>query len=132
MRFSIDIFLFFSFSDSQNPMPWLTSTSTYLPNEIANNHVPYTDANGACLPSMASFRPQQTTTYPNNGSEPTVATGEALGKALQSVRRIIVIILIDEDKCHFIVVRSIQVNIHFLQHRQNRSPHLRLLVISLS
>jgi len=72
--------------DGQNPMPWLTSTSTYLPNELATNHVPYPDSNAApCLPSMASFRSQQATTYPNNGSEPTVPTGEALGKALQSI-----------------------------------------------
>lgn len=78
---------FLLFLDGQNPMPWLTSTSTYLPNELATNHVPYTDSNAAaCLPSMASFRSQQATTYPNNGSEPTVPTGEALGKALQSVR----------------------------------------------
>lgn len=77
---------FFSSLDSQNPMPWLTSTSTYLPNELASNHGPYTDSNAACLPSMASFRSQQATTYSANGNEPTVPTGEALGKALQSVK----------------------------------------------
>ena len=45
----------------------------------------FTDANGACLPSMASFRSQQGTTYTSNGNEQTVQTGETLGKALQSV-----------------------------------------------
>ena len=106
-------------------MPWLTSTSTYLPNELANNHVPYTDSNGACLPSMASFRSQQATTYPSNGSEPTVPTGEALGKALQSVRASFPRNGNEEDLRNFFVGRSIRANIHFLQHRQNRSHHLR-------
>jgi hypothetical protein len=34
---------------------------------------------------MASFRPQQQPMYTNSGNEQTVQTGEALGKALQSV-----------------------------------------------
>jgi hypothetical protein len=34
---------------------------------------------------MASFRPQPPPTYNNSGNEQTVQTGEALGKALQSV-----------------------------------------------
>lgn len=59
------------------------TTANYLPNDLAANHGTFTDANGACLPSMASFRPQ--TTYNTNGTEQTVQTGEALGKALQSV-----------------------------------------------
>ncbi len=52
---------------------------------MPNNHGTFTDANGTCLPSMASFRPQQQTTYTSNGNEQTVQTGETLGKALQSV-----------------------------------------------
>jgi len=65
--------------------PWLGPTSNYLPNDLANNHGTFTDANGTCLPSMASFRPQQQTAYPNSGNEQTVQTGETLGKALQSI-----------------------------------------------
>ena len=34
---------------------------------------------------MASFRPQTQTPYSTSGNEQTVQTGEALGKALQSV-----------------------------------------------
>lgn len=73
--------------DSQSGHPWLGPTSNYLPNDLANNHGTYTDANGTCLPSMASFRPQTQTPYSASGNEQTVQTGEALGKALQSVGR---------------------------------------------
>ncbi len=72
--------------DGQNGTTWIPPPpSTYLPNDLANSHGPFTDANGACLPSMASFRSQQGTTYTSNGNEQTVQTGETLGKALQSV-----------------------------------------------
>jgi hypothetical protein len=73
--------------DSQNGGTWLPPPppSTYLPNDLASNHGPFTDATGACLPSMASFRSQQQATYASNGNEQTVQTGETLGKALQSV-----------------------------------------------
>jgi hypothetical protein len=82
---------FFGLIDGQNGTPWLPppppplSASPYLPNDLASNHGPFTDANGSCLPSMASFRSQQGTTYTSNGNEQTVQTGETLGKALQSV-----------------------------------------------
>lgn len=81
-------FLVLSLADSQSGHPWLAPPpppSNYLPNDLANNHGTFTDANGACLPSMASFRPQTQTSYSNSGNEQTVQTGEALGKALQSV-----------------------------------------------
>lgn len=71
------------YPDGQNGNPWLPPTTNYLPSDLATNHGTFTDANGACLPSMASFRPQ--TTYNTNGTEQTVQTGEALGKALQSI-----------------------------------------------
>ncbi|CAF3354443.1 unnamed protein product [Rotaria sp. Silwood1] len=71
--------------DNQNGNPWLGPTPNYIPNDLANNHGTYNDANGTCLPSMASFRPQQSTTYTSNGSDQTVQTGETLGKALQSI-----------------------------------------------
>ncbi|CAF1292638.1 unnamed protein product [Adineta steineri] len=73
--------------DGQNGTPWLPPppTSAYLPNDLANNHGSFTDSNGSCLPSMASFRSQQGGTYSNNGNEQTVQTGETLGKALQSI-----------------------------------------------
>ncbi|CAF0739676.1 unnamed protein product [Didymodactylos carnosus] len=66
--------------DSQNPS-WINgmpTPSNYLPND---NHSQFSDSN-ACLPSMASFR---SGTYGSNGTEQTVQTGEALGKALQSI-----------------------------------------------
>jgi hypothetical protein len=66
--------------DSQSGNPWLGPPSNYLPND----HGTFTDANGTCLPSMASFRPQQAP-YTSNGNEQTVQTGETLGKALQSI-----------------------------------------------
>ncbi|CAF1208397.1 unnamed protein product [Adineta steineri] len=69
------------FVDSQSGNPWLGPPSNYIPND----HGTFTDANGACLPSMASFRPQQQPTYSSNGNEQTVQTGETLGKALQSI-----------------------------------------------
>ncbi|CAF0783513.1 unnamed protein product [Rotaria sordida] len=71
--------------DSQSGNPWLGPTSNYLPNDLVNNHGTYNDANGTCLPSMASFRPQQQPSYTSNGNDQTVQTGEALGKALQSI-----------------------------------------------
>ncbi|CAF3233384.1 unnamed protein product [Rotaria socialis] len=77
--------------DGQGGTSWLPppppppSSSTYLPNDLAGNHASFTDSNGACLPSMASFRFQQTASYTSNGNEQTVQTGEALGKALQSI-----------------------------------------------
>jgi hypothetical protein len=79
--------LFFARSDSQNGMPWLAPSSSYLPNDLANAHGTYTDPNGACLPSMATFRSQQQAAYAANGNEQTVQTGETPGKALQSVCR---------------------------------------------
>ncbi|CAF0933490.1 unnamed protein product [Adineta ricciae] len=69
------------FVDGQNAHPWIGPPGTYLPNE----HGTFTDANGTCLPSMASFRPQVPTPYTSNGNEQTVQTGETLGKALQSI-----------------------------------------------
>ncbi|CAF3880724.1 unnamed protein product [Rotaria sp. Silwood2] len=72
--------------DGQNGASWLPPPpSTYLPNDLANNHGPFTDSTSACLPSMASFRFQQATSYTSNGNEQTVQTGETLGKALQSI-----------------------------------------------
>ncbi|CAF0744725.1 unnamed protein product [Rotaria sordida] len=74
--------------DGQNSATWLPPPpppSTYLPNDLANNHGSFTDSNSACLPPMASFRFQQTTPYTSNGNEQTVQTGETLGKALQSI-----------------------------------------------
>ncbi|CAF4441031.1 unnamed protein product, partial [Rotaria magnacalcarata] len=74
--------------DEQGGTSWLPSLpppSTYLPNDLAGNHASFTDSNSACLPSMASFRFQQTASYTSNGNEQTVQTGEALGKALQSI-----------------------------------------------
>ncbi|CAF1286792.1 unnamed protein product [Rotaria magnacalcarata] len=71
--------------DSQAGNPWLAPTQNYIPNDLGNNHGTYNDANGTCLPSMASFRPQQPTTYTSNGNDQTVQTGETLGKALQSI-----------------------------------------------
>jgi hypothetical protein len=70
--------------EGQNGASWIPGpppTATYLPND----HGTFTDATGACLPSMASFRSQQGTTYTSNGNEQTVQTGETLGKALQSI-----------------------------------------------
>lgn len=74
-------------ADGQNGTTWLPPppppmppTSTYL----ANEHGTFTDPNGVCLPSMASFR-SQGTPYTTNGNEQTVQTGETLGKALQSI-----------------------------------------------
>ncbi|UJR25200.1 hypothetical protein I4U23_006553 [Adineta vaga] len=69
------------FVDGQNAHGWLGPPGTYLPNE----HGTFTDANGTCLPPMASFRPQPPTSYTSNGNEQTVQTGETLGKALQSI-----------------------------------------------
>lgn len=83
--FSYSWIFFLPQLDSQGGHPWLAPTSNYLPSDHANNHGTFTDANGTCLPSMASFRPQTQTPYPNSGNEQTVQTGEALGKALQSV-----------------------------------------------
>jgi hypothetical protein len=71
--------------DSQSGNPWLGPPSNYLPSDLANNHGTFTDVNGTGLPSMASFRPQQQPMYTNSGNEQTVQTGEALGKALQSI-----------------------------------------------
>ncbi|CAF4131643.1 unnamed protein product [Rotaria socialis] len=71
--------------DSQTGNPWLAPTPNYIPNDLGNNHGTYNDASGTCLPSMASFRPQQPTTYTSNGNDQTVQTGETLGKALQSI-----------------------------------------------
>ncbi|CAF1041134.1 unnamed protein product [Rotaria sp. Silwood1] len=72
--------------DGQNGASWLPPPpSTYLPNDLANNHGSFTDSTSACLPSMASFRFQQPTSYTSNGNEQTVQTGETLGKALQSI-----------------------------------------------
>lgn len=62
------------------PAPPMPPASTYL----ASEHGTFTDPNGVCLPSMASFR-SQGTPYTTNGNESTVQTGETLGKALQSV-----------------------------------------------
>jgi hypothetical protein len=74
-------FFFLFLLDGQSGNPWLGPPSNYLPND----HGTFTDANGTCLPSMASFRPQQQPSYTSSGNEQTVQTGETLGKALQSV-----------------------------------------------
>ncbi|CAF1128467.1 unnamed protein product, partial [Didymodactylos carnosus] len=66
--------------DNQNPS-WINgmpTPSNYLPND---NHLQFSESN-SCLPPMASFR---SGTYGSNGTEQTVQTGEALGKALQSI-----------------------------------------------
>lgn len=67
--------------ESQNGAPWLPPPPPPPSIYLANDHGTFTDPNGVCLPSMASFR-SQGTPYTNNGSE---QTGETLGKALQSV-----------------------------------------------
>jgi hypothetical protein len=85
--------IFLWYLDSQTGNPWLGPPSNYLPSDLAANHGTFTDVNGTGLPSMASFRPQQQPTYNNSGNEQTVQTGEALGKALQSVRNIIEFII---------------------------------------
>ena len=85
MNSSHCLVLLFACSDSQNGMPWLAPSSSYLPNDLASAHGTYTDPNGTCLPSMATFRSQQQAAYAANSNEQTVQTGETLGKALQSV-----------------------------------------------
>ena len=112
--------------DNQNGAPWLPPPpplvpSNYLANDLANNQGSFTDATGACLPSMASFRPQPSGAYANNGNEQAAQTGEALGKALQSVR---LICHSNKSIVEFLCThRSIPAIIPILRRHRRLSPH---------